>query len=215
MFMIITDISNYNHFHSKLFSKWKYGVTYVICTSICLFVRMSLSPLSLSLYLSLSLSRCISLSLYLSLPPRISLAVSLSHCISLPPLSLVALSRCISLSRSHCISLSLYLSPSPALSLYLSLPPFSLVLCLSLPSLSFSVSLSVSPSSHLNTRSLVLLQYMHWALAILSLRCHLPEWHTSPLQQKDWEMVTKYHLFHIDTCFRSIEFPIFFIEIPT
>ena len=197
---------------------------------------MSLSP-SRSHCISLSLSHCISLSLSVSLPPpRISLAVSLSRCISLPPLSLVALSRCISLSlyrspcpslslvslslsRSHCISLSLYLSPSPALSLYLSLPPFSLVLCLvlclSLPSLSFSVSLSVSPSSHLNTCSLVLLQYMHWALAILSLRCHHPEWHTSSLQQKGWEMVTNYYLFHIDTCFRSIEFAIFFIEIPT
>ena len=161
-----------------------------ICLSVC-HVRMSLSPLprshALCLSLSLSLS-LLSLSLSVSLPPpRISLAVSLSHCISLsPPLSLVAslslyLSLCIDLPAPHSrsylsrvVSLSLIVS----LSLCISLPPRSLfvsplslpsllfsvsLLCLSLPSLSFSVSLSVSlssPSSHLNTRSLVLLQYM-------------------------------------------------------
>ena len=124
----ITDISNNNHFYSKLFSKWKYCVMYVICTSmsVCLsdcpptplshcislslvvFLSLYLSPSPFSLVVSLSLSippsPTHSLSLYLS-PPH-------SLCISLPILSLFVVSLFLPL------SLPLYLSPSPSLSIY-------------------------------------------------------------------------------------------------
>ena len=129
-----------------------------VCLSECPSPPSRSHCLSLSLVLSLSL--IVSLSLSVSLPPPVSLSLYLSHCISLPPLSLVALSRCISLSvaislpltlarislvvslsRSHCISLSvslslprsLFVSLSPSLhSRSLSLPPLSLVLCIAI-----------------------------------------------------------------------------------
>ena len=94
-------------------------------------------------FLSFSLSLCLSLSLFqlffldvsLFFPLRLSrsLSLSLSLCVSLSLFVCLSLSPSVCLSLSLCVSLSLFLSPSLSYSLCLSLSLF----------LSFSVSLSL------------------------------------------------------------------------
>src|SRR4029434_9157465 len=127
----------------------------LICTAISLSLSLSLS-LSPSLSPSLSLSYPLNLFglpsfsfsnfvFTLSLPLHVSLYLSSSLCIHLPPLTYLSifLPLSVSLTLSPCISIFLHLSVSISLSPHISLS-FSLSLSLSFL-LSLSLSLSIFP----------------------------------------------------------------------